>query len=202
MNTKEKIMIQSLHLFAQNGYEAVSVKDIADKLGITKGALYRHYANKRDIFNHIVNKMKQNDFERSQDFGVPEGSFAEMEKVYHETVFEKIKDFSIAQFRYWTEDSFASDFRKLLILEQYRDSEMSKLYQQYLVSGVVGYMEDLFREMKGYKIEDPRQFAIDFYAPIYIAMSIYDGTNDKEEAISIVEKHIDRFSKIIRNMSE
>lgn len=202
MNTKEKIMTQSLHLFAQNGYEAVSVKDIADKLGITKGALYRHYANKRDIFDHIVNKMKQNDFERSQDFGVPEGSFAEMEKVYHETVFEKIKDFSIAQFRYWTEDSFASDFRKLLILEQYRDSEMSKLYQQYLVSGVVGYMEDLFREMKGYKIEDPKQFAIDFYAPIYIAMSIYDGTNDKEEAISIVEKHIDRFSKIIRNMSE
>lgn len=202
MNTKEEIMIQSLHLFAQNGYEAVSVKDIADKLGITKGALYRHYANKRDIFDHIVNKMKQNDFERSQDFGVPEGSFAEMEKVYHETVFEKIKDFSIAQFRYWTEDSFASDFRKLLILEQYRDSEMSKLYQQYLVSGVVGYMEDLFREMKGYKIEDPKQFAIDFYAPIYIAMSIYDGTNDKEEAISIVEKHIDRFSKIIKRMSE
>lgn len=202
MNTKEEIMIQSLHLFAQNGYKAVSVKDIADKLGITKGALYRHYANKRDIFDHIVNKMKQNDFERSQDFGVPEGSFAEMEKVYHETVFEKIKDFSIAQFRYWTEDSFASDFRKLLILEQYRDSEMSKLYQQYLVSGVVGYMEDLFREMKGYKIEDPRQFAIDFYAPIYIAMSIYDGTNDKEEAISIVEKHIDRFSKIIKKMSE
>ena len=41
-------------LFARDGYEAVSVSMIAGELGITKGALYRHYKNKQDIFDSIV----------------------------------------------------------------------------------------------------------------------------------------------------
>ena len=49
-STKEEIMTVALHLFAKNGYEAVSVSQIAGVLGMTKGALYRHYENKRDIF--------------------------------------------------------------------------------------------------------------------------------------------------------
>ena len=46
MNTKEKILLISLHLFAQNGYEATSVADIAEAVGVTKGALYKHFKNK------------------------------------------------------------------------------------------------------------------------------------------------------------
>lgn len=55
--TKEKILRTALRLFAQYGYEAVSVSAIAGELGITKGALYRHYKNKRDIFDSIVERM-------------------------------------------------------------------------------------------------------------------------------------------------
>ena len=51
---KEKIMQTALHLFARDGYEAVSVSAIAGELGMTKGALYKHYANKRAIFDSIV----------------------------------------------------------------------------------------------------------------------------------------------------
>ena len=49
-DTKEKILAVALQLFAIDGYEAVSVSKIAEKLGITKGALYKHYENKKDIF--------------------------------------------------------------------------------------------------------------------------------------------------------
>ena len=44
-STKEEIMTVALHLFAKNGYEAVSVSRIAGTLGMTKGALYRHCEN-------------------------------------------------------------------------------------------------------------------------------------------------------------
>ena len=43
---KEEIMTVALHLFAKNGYEAVSVSQIARTFGMTKEALYRHYENK------------------------------------------------------------------------------------------------------------------------------------------------------------
>ena len=65
--TKEKILVVALHLFAKDGYEAVSVSKIAEKLGITKGALYKHYENKKDIFDSIVMRMAQSDHEIAQN---------------------------------------------------------------------------------------------------------------------------------------
>ena len=64
-NTKENILTAALHLFAQNGYEAVAVSEIASALGITKGALYKHYASKREIFDSIVARMEQLDAQRA-----------------------------------------------------------------------------------------------------------------------------------------
>ena len=71
-DTKEKILAVALQLFAKDGYEAVSVSKIAEKLGITKGALYKHYENKKDIFNSIVARMSQSDHEIARKYGVPE----------------------------------------------------------------------------------------------------------------------------------
>ena len=72
MNTKEAILLESLHLFSRSGYKAVSVRDIAKQLGITQGTLYKHYANKQDIFDSIVKRMSDNDFERTRMFEVPD----------------------------------------------------------------------------------------------------------------------------------
>ena len=60
-DTKERILMAALRLFAREGYEAVSVSDIAGELGLTKGALYKHFKNKRDIFDSIVARMVQVD---------------------------------------------------------------------------------------------------------------------------------------------
>ncbi|MHC1722133.1 MAG: TetR/AcrR family transcriptional regulator [Aminipila sp.] len=200
MNTKEAILLESLHLFSRSGYDGVSVRDIARQLGITQGALYKHYSSKQDIFDSIVNRMHENDFERARMFEMPEGSFLEMAEAYGNTPMEQIKCFTEAQFRYWTEDKFASAFRKMLTIEQYRNPEMSKLYQQYLASGVVGYVEDLFREMskqRGLKSNNPKQLALEFYAPVYMLMNLYDGTKNKEEAIKQVREHIAHFIQTI-----
>ena len=77
-DTKENILIEALKLFAQDGYEAVSVRNIAEKLGITKGALYRHYKNKRDIFDSIVDRMIQIDADRANDYQVPAEQYDSM----------------------------------------------------------------------------------------------------------------------------
>ena len=56
-NRKGGIGIAALILFARDGYEAVSVSQIAGELDMTKGALYRHNKSKRDIFDSIVKRM-------------------------------------------------------------------------------------------------------------------------------------------------
>jgi len=195
-NTKENILLTALHLFARDGYEAVSVSAIAGKLGMTKGALYKHYKNKRDIFNSIVERMNQMDYERAKQYEVPEEIFEKMPQAYRNASIDKIKVFSEAQFNYWTEDEFASNFRKMLTLEQYRNTEMAELYQNYLAGGPLGYMEDLFCEMikQGiWKQTDPKRLALEFYAPLYLLISISDALCDRKEIADLLTAHIERF---------
>ncbi len=198
VDTKEKILLTALRLFARDGYEAVSVSAIAGELGMTKGALYKHYKNKRDIFDSIVERMYQMDAERAKKYEVPEETFGKTPLAYYKASIDKIKVFSEAQFNFWTVDEFANNFRKLLTIEQYRNPEMAELYQSCLVSEPINYMEDLFHEMMEqgiWKKAEPKQLAIDFYAPLYLLISISDATSDREENVRFLTAHIDQFTK-------
>ena len=111
-NTKEKILVAALRLFAVNGYEAVSVSQIAGELGITKGALYKHYKNKRDIFNCIFEYVCRLDVERSRKSGVPEQDYSDMPEAFSHVSAKSLGDYMKEQFRYWSEDEIACNFRK------------------------------------------------------------------------------------------
>ena len=195
-DTKEKILMTALQLFARDGYEAVSVRTIAEELGMTKGALYRHYKNKRDIFDSIVERMIQIDAKRAEEYQVPTKQYEVMPDAYENTSMEDIQTFTVEQLKFWTEDAFASLFRRMLSLEQYRNTEMAELYNQCIVAGPVAYMEDLFRELmkKGVlREENPRQLAVEYYAPLFLLIHMYDIRGDHGEAIRILSKQTKHF---------
>ena len=189
-NRKEEILIVALHLFARDGYEAVSVSQIAGELDMTKGALYRHYKSKRDIFDCIVQRMEQQDSEQARQNEVPEESIEKVPEEYQNVSVEDFVGYSKSMFEYWTEDDFASSFRKMLTIEQFRSEEMQNLYQQYLVSGPAEYVKDLFKNMK---IKDPEENAVKFYANMFFYYSMYDGAADK--AKSQFEQMLDKIAE-------
>ena len=193
-DTKEKILITALRLFAKDGYEAVSVRDIAQEVGITKGAMYRHYENKRDLFNSILARMEQNDARYAEENGLPAGTAEEMPESYLDISPEEVVSFSREMFRYWTRDEFASSFRKMLTLEQFRNAEMKTLYQQYLVSGPAGYVADLFRSMGVPGAEDE---AARFYAPMFLLYTIYDAAEDKDAVTRQADRILEELGKRI-----
>ena len=185
--TKEDILIVALHLFARDGYEAVSVSQIAGKLGMTKGALYRHYESKRDIFDHIVKRMEQGDGEQAEEYDMPADEKESMADQYGEVSMDNFLEYSKSMFAYWTENDFASSFRKMLILEQFRNEEMQALYQQYLASGPAEYVKDLFESMG---IEEADKKAEMFYSVMFFFYSLYDGAKEKEQVKERFEKAI------------
>lgn len=197
-NTKEEILLESLKLFARDGYEGVTVRDIAEKLGIRQSSLYKHYESKQDIFISIVNRMNEEFQAKITSLNVPEGSFSQMAALYGHEPLAVIKTLGEGLFRYWTEDEYASAFRRMLILEQYRNNELSAFYQQYLAGGVIEYETKLFAEMiqQGYfKKNDPQQLAINFYGPIFLLMTVYDGTVDKNGLVDLVIAHVEQFGR-------
>lgn len=193
-NTKEKILEEALKLFARSGYMGTSMNDIASQLGVTKAALYKHYSSKQEILDSIVERMNQMDRERSKEYKMPEGEMEEVIEGYKTIALEKIKQYTKVQFLHWTEEEFSSCFRKMLTLEQYRSPEMSKLYQKYLAKGPLQYTETIFSGIVD-NSEEAKQLAINFYGPIFLLYSIYDGSENKQDVMKQLEAHVERFSK-------
>ncbi|MCR4589788.1 MAG: TetR/AcrR family transcriptional regulator [Lachnospiraceae bacterium] len=187
---KEEIMLTALKLFAERGFEAVSTSMIAGELGITKGALYRHYKSKQEIFDSIIEKMFEQDEKQAEETNVPVREYEEDAESYENTSLEDLCEFVNNQYTYWTENEFALYFRRMITLEQYRNEEMKKLYRDMLSLGPVKYSEDLFREMiKNGRLNGEakelgaRNLAILLYAPLQLSIQLYDADEKDNEKI-------------------
>lgn len=191
-NTKERILETALELFAQSGYLGTSMSDIAGELRITKGALYKHYTSKQEILSSIVKRMNKMDYERAEEYEMPETEPDGFAEAYLHTPIEKIRAYAMAQFDHWTKDHFSSNFRKMLTLEQYRDPKLAKLYHDYLATGPTEYMAAIFRKLTD-SDDAAMQLALDFYGPMFLLYSVYDGATDKESIAPRLRAHIDRF---------
>ena len=191
-DTKERILETALELFAQSGYLGTSMSDIAKELGITKGALYKHYTSKQEILDSIVERMNKTDYERAEEYEMPETKPDGFAEAYLHTPIEKIRAYGMAQFDHWTKESFSSDFRKMLTLEQYRDPKLKQLYHDYLATGPTEYMAAIFRKLTDSE-EAAMQLALEFYGPMFLLYSVYDGASDKDSIAPMLSTHIDRF---------
>jgi AcrR family transcriptional regulator len=55
--TRQRAIEVALELFAAQGYEKTSLREIADRLGITKAALYYHFASKEALLGAIIESV-------------------------------------------------------------------------------------------------------------------------------------------------
>lgn len=175
-STKDNILNAALHLFAQNGFGAVSTSQIAAALSITKGALYRHFESKQALFDAILLKMEQKNSDPSDENIIPVKSIGKTPKTNQKVTLEDVFRSSLEMFSFWTEDDFASSFRKILTIEQYKSEKMKELYAQYLSSGPVSYVSEIFRTLK---IKDPYVQASRFYSVVFMYYALYDSAEDK-----------------------
>ena len=53
-NTRQRIQDVAIELFAEQGYEATSLREIAERLGVTKAALYYHCMTKEEILGSLI----------------------------------------------------------------------------------------------------------------------------------------------------
>ena len=190
--TKERILETALELFAQNGYLGTSMNDIAGKLGLTKAALYKHYTSKQEILDRIIDRMNEMDYERAEAYEMPETEPDGFAEAYMHTPVQKIKAYSMAQFDHWTKEPFSANFRKMLTLEQYRDPKLAQLHHDYLAGGPLEYMAAIFRKLTD-SDDTAMQLALEFYGPMYLLYSVYDGAEDKTAIAHMLNVHIDRF---------
>lgn len=53
-DTRDRVLVVALELFAQQGYQVTSLREIAERLGVTKAAVYFHFRTKQEILTALL----------------------------------------------------------------------------------------------------------------------------------------------------
>lgn len=200
MNTKQRILDEALTLFAEKGYGNVYVGQIAEAVGIKAPSLYKHYKSKKDIFNAILDEMKNRYDEQASALNM-NGSDVEVDANIFSTVSEdELVKMGIGLFSYFLHDEYVCRFRKMLTLEQFHDEELARLYTKQYTDEPLSYQSALLAMLTAggvLKQEDTDLMALHFYAPIYLLLTLCDRQPEREpEALETLERHIRQFHKV------
>lgn len=195
-NTKYEILEASLELFSVQGFEATSISQIADAVGIRKASLYSHFKNKQAILDALAKEVLEQyaahsifartDWEKDTD-NLPLTPDAAVQMIQ-------------GQIRYILHDPNISKARKMLVIEQFRNPELAKLQTKQNYSDVLGYFTGLIKQLirQGVLTEnDPEIMAAQLCLPITVWINLCDREPEREpEVMEMVSKHIRQFFRV------
>ena len=125
-NTRDEILNVALDLFSVNGYEATSISQIADAVGIRKASLYSHFGSKQEILDNVVESVL-NGYAEHSIFTKADWDDPEFTKDKEGMTADDAAKMIQGQVRYIVHDPAISRGRKLLLIEQFRNRELSVL---------------------------------------------------------------------------
>ena len=200
MDTKHRILDEALTLFSEKGYANVYVSDIAERVGIKAPSLYKHYRNKRAIFDAIIDEMNHRFEQQAQALSISGTDPTADAEVYKNMDEEHLIKLGNDLFRYYLHDSYTKRFRKMLTLEQFQDQELARVYSQQYFDMPLSYQGMLLGLMvsQGLLVTgNVPIMTLQFYAPIYMLLTICDREPSREqEAMELLEGHIRQFDQL------
>lgn len=196
-DTKAKILEKALELFSENGYDAVSVDQIAKAVGIKAPSLYNHFPGKRAIFDAIVEKTARQYEDYTDEINIHVQALSQdlglFSKISEEHLAEKMRqifDFSL-------HNRAIRQFRRMMTIEQFRSPELSALYSERYVDRMIAYHAGIFRYLAQNGelcAEDPEQLALMYVSPVLTLLGICDREPQREEeCVARLEKHVRLF---------
>jgi AcrR family transcriptional regulator len=200
-STKEKILDQALTLFSARGYDATTVAQIAEAVGIKAPSVYKHFAGKQEIFEGLIAMMKDryNELGKSlhlSEAGLLEKDAARFTAMSEDELVEVVRQF----FNFFFHDASTSRFLKLFTIEQFKNEKLVQLYMHEYVDSMISYQSSLFKilaQTGWVHTADPETTAIQFYAPLYMLISLCFSDPAREpEALISLEKHIRQFYRL------
>lgn len=198
-NTKEQILEVALDLFSVQGYEATSIAQIADAVGLRKASLYSHFASKQDILDTMVEVLTK-EFNEHSIFVKADWDDPEFTKDKRGMPVEAIGAMVKGQIRYNIHDPKISKVRKLLTIEQFQNETLKRIQSKQSYEDVLKYNTGLIRFLIREGIlreEDPEIMAAQFAWPISVWMNLCDREPEREaEAMELMDRHIRQFFQI------
>ena len=209
MNTKEMILKEALKQFSRKGYDGTSMSDIAEPLGISKAALYKHYKSKQEIFEKIIeeSEVKYKEVLEKLSVHYPDNSRKKFSKndvdVYSDISAEGLCKNVLTFVRFSMNDEYSRQVRRMLTISQFQNRELGEMYTRRYVDAMLGYDEKLFEQLiKSAVIKKgkPKFLAAMFYAPVIMYMGIWDREPERaRECEKAIKDHVEQFFMMTSN---
>ena len=201
-NTKQEILEAALELFSVQGYEATSISQIAEAVGIRKASLYSHFENKQAILDALIETTLEQ-YERHSIFAKADWENPAFAKGMENLSPDEVVGMILGQIRYILHDPQISRARKMLTIEQFRNAQMASLQtkQNYTdvmryVTGLVGF---LIRQGK-LKDGDTEIMAAQLCLPISMWLTLCDREPEREgETLQLMERHVRQFFEVYKS---
>jgi len=197
MRTKDKILIEALSLFSVSGFSGVSVRDIAKAVGIRESAIYKHYKNKQQLFDTIV-EVSAGRIDSLQEELISKLN----QNVNTKEVFpiDIIQEIYCKIFLFYLTDDILSKFRRMMTIEHLKNHELNGKFKGMFIEKTLSYQSEVFRKLiNDGKVNgiNPDIMAIHFYSPIFMLIFRYDSEDDKlDDALNLIKKHIEEFFRL------
>ena len=198
-DTKQIILDRALELFAEKGYESVSVGDIAAAVGIKAPSLYNHYKSKQAIFEAIVNSVAEKYQSDTNKINIHVENSPKDVPIFKQITVEDLYAKVCEMFIYSLRDEKISRFRKMMTIEQFRSPQLAELYSARYVDRMVAYHADIFCGLiaAGEIVnEDPQTLALIYVSPLIVLLGVCDRQPEREEeCLKKLELHVKSFYK-------
>jgi AcrR family transcriptional regulator len=123
-STKKRIFEVSLDLFAQKGFDAVSMREIAEAVGIKKASLYSHFSSKDELLEQIFEYPTA----RLSNIG-PQG--ADAEKMIVSMGVDGFMAMAGGVFNRWIASPEMEKIWRIICIELYHSEPMKKFYDKF-----------------------------------------------------------------------
>ena len=198
-NTKQEILEASLDLFSVQGFEATSISQIADAVGIRKASLYSHFESKQAILDAIVKEVLEQ-YAQHSIFALADWEDPDFTKDKQHMTPDAAVQMIQKQLRYILHDPSISRSRKMLVIEQFQNRSLAKLQTKQNYEDVMRYFTGLvgFLIRQGVLAEDdPEIMAAQLCLPISVWINLCDREPEQEgEVMELVERHIRQFFRL------
>ena len=190
-DTKERILATALDLFSKNGYAGTNVRELTAVLGMVKSSIYKHFENKEDIWNTLLDEM-------IDYYDTHFGSAAHLPPIPDSL--EGLVEMTLRMVDFTVHDEKVVMTRKLLTIEQFRDDRARDLATRHFLTGLRDMFTPIFAGMMDRGLlrrDDPAMLAFAYTAPISALIHLCDREPEKAgEAMTQVEAFSRHFIKV------
>ena len=202
-NTKQEILETALDLFSVKGYEATSISQIADAVGIRKASMYSHFGSKQEILDALVQEVLE-EYSNHSIFARADWDDPAFTKDKQDMTPDVALQMILGQIRYILHDPQISKSRKMLTIEQFQNPKLRELQTKQNYTNVMHYFTGLIRFLirQGKLTDnDPEIMAAQFCLPVSVWINLCDREPEREdEVMGLIERHIRQFFKMYGTM--